>query len=88
MNARQRGREADPEPVFGAALMPVRWLLLLGLAASVHLPFSPAVHLNREHVLAAEAIYAAAIALLTRRPPGAPSSRPCPLLDSANDASW
>lgn len=65
MSRQRRGDEADLDQVSGAVLTPVRWVVLLGILASVHLRFG-LHHVNRTAVMAAAAAYAAVAAGLPR----------------------
>jgi serine phosphatase RsbU (regulator of sigma subunit) len=64
MSARRGSIEAEIERVSGAVLAPVRWVVLLGIIASIRLHFG--LDINRTAVLAAAALYALLVAGLPR----------------------
>src|SRR4051795_10997468 len=68
MKTRRRRSEVALVPAFGAVLTPVRWVVLLGMLASLRLPFGREVDLQRGGVLGVIAIYAFAIAALPHLP--------------------
>jgi serine phosphatase RsbU (regulator of sigma subunit) len=65
MSARRTCVEADLEQVSGAVLTPVRWVVLLGILASLHLRFG-LDRVDRKAVLVAVVLYAAVAAGLPR----------------------
>lgn len=64
MSARKQNLEAELERVSASLLTPVRWVVLLGIVASLNLAFG--LGIDRLPILAAVALYAAAIVGLPR----------------------
>ena len=69
MNARRGSIQAELEQVSGTVLSPVRWVVLLGILASLPLPFRLTIHRDViGAVVVVYAVLAAALPRLERRP--------------------